>query len=419
MIQRAKGTTVEIFSVSDPFDRQRRIQNWPQKAIEEAKVVVVGAGATGNEALKNLLLMGLRDVVICDFDRIEVSNLSRTVLFQRSDVGRLKAEVAARKCHDLALASHPQIRWFSGDVVWELGLGVLNGSSAILGCVDNVEARRAINKASRLLGIPFVDSGIRELGVTVSVFGGRPQDPCYECALSAQQFESSRSRYSCDNTKRDFVAAELVPTVQIASALAGALQAMETVRILSGDGSSFGTRQIWDGGSNFFRRSSLTPNPSCTAHACFESVQTTNLSATMPLGAFLERAESLLGLSGLSLDLTGDRTFLRAAACRSCNQMLPVDRPLFRVAEKSLECIEGVGAHCPRLASSVDRLPPGVPTARQAVSVFSASLTPDLLGVPLADLGVPLCHIVALRGEDGGERHVALDGDADTATVPV
>jgi len=71
-----------------PVDRQERISWWRQDILRKAKILVVGAGATGNEVIKNLALLGVGNVFICDMDRIDTSNLSRTVLFSKDDVGK-------------------------------------------------------------------------------------------------------------------------------------------------------------------------------------------------------------------------------------------------------------------------------------------------------------------------------------------
>ena len=80
----------------DRFDRFRLIGWWDQKKLTSAKVVVIGAGALGNEIIKNLALLGIGNIFIADKDRIENSNLSRSVLYRESDTGRFKAEVAAQ-----------------------------------------------------------------------------------------------------------------------------------------------------------------------------------------------------------------------------------------------------------------------------------------------------------------------------------
>ena len=65
-------------------------------------MLVIGAGALGNEILKNLVLLGFERIVVVDLDRIEESNLSRTILYRSSDVGSFKADVAARSVKALA-----------------------------------------------------------------------------------------------------------------------------------------------------------------------------------------------------------------------------------------------------------------------------------------------------------------------------
>ena len=80
----------------DRYSRLRLIPWWDQARIAACRVLVIGAGALGNEILKNLALLGFRRVVVVDLDRIEVSNLSRTVLYRREDVGEQKAVAAAR-----------------------------------------------------------------------------------------------------------------------------------------------------------------------------------------------------------------------------------------------------------------------------------------------------------------------------------
>src|SRR3954453_15418035 len=77
---------------SDRYSRLRLISWWRQDRLAAAKGLVVGAGALGNEVLKNLALVGAGTVFVIDFDDVEPSNLSRSVLFRAEDGGRPKAE---------------------------------------------------------------------------------------------------------------------------------------------------------------------------------------------------------------------------------------------------------------------------------------------------------------------------------------
>src|ERR1700735_2073072 len=81
---------------NDRFHRFRLISWWDQEKLARARVLVVGAGALGNEIVKNLALLGIGNVLIADMDRIENSNLSRSILYRARDNGSYKSEVAAR-----------------------------------------------------------------------------------------------------------------------------------------------------------------------------------------------------------------------------------------------------------------------------------------------------------------------------------
>src|SRR5499427_5935136 len=98
----------------DRFSRLRLIGWWDQEKLGAAKVLVVGAGALGNEILKNLALLGFANIVVVDLDSIETSNLSRSILYRASDVGRRKADVAAEGVRDILPGAnvHP----ITGDV---------------------------------------------------------------------------------------------------------------------------------------------------------------------------------------------------------------------------------------------------------------------------------------------------------------
>src|SRR5437763_8115987 len=106
----------------DRFSRFRLIQWWDQRKIAAARILVVGAGALGNEILKNLALLGFRNIVIVDLDKIELSNLSRSVLYRESDVGQYKSEAAAAAVRQLA--PDVCVTALHGNITTELGLGL-------------------------------------------------------------------------------------------------------------------------------------------------------------------------------------------------------------------------------------------------------------------------------------------------------
>src|SRR5260370_12589643 len=106
-------------AAEDRFARFRLIGWWEQERLARARVLVIGAGALGNEILKNLALLGVGNVFVADMDVVANSNLSRSVLFREEDCGRPKVEVAARRAREI----YPglKVQPVRGNVVCDLG----------------------------------------------------------------------------------------------------------------------------------------------------------------------------------------------------------------------------------------------------------------------------------------------------------
>ena len=178
----------------DRFARFRLIGWWDQERLAGARVVVIGAGALGNEIVKDLALLGLKNVFVADRDRIENSNLSRSILFRERDCGRSKALVAAERATEI----YPDIRVqaFDGNIVYDLGQGIYRWADVILGGLDNREARVAINLATARAGKVWIDGAIERLDGVARVFDPAT-GPCYECTMGENDWKMLEARRSC------------------------------------------------------------------------------------------------------------------------------------------------------------------------------------------------------------------------------
>src|SRR5437588_13101113 len=114
----------------DRYSRLRLIPWWDQSKIVGCRLLVVGAGALGNEILKNAALLGFRKVIVVDLDRIAESNLSRTILYRSEDIGKFKADVAADAYQRIATDS--VVRPLVENVVYGCGLGLFEWSDVII-----------------------------------------------------------------------------------------------------------------------------------------------------------------------------------------------------------------------------------------------------------------------------------------------
>jgi adenylyltransferase/sulfurtransferase len=223
----------ETIIITDPdTDRYHTfgfISWWQQEVVRNATVMVVGAGALGNEVLKNLALMGIGNLLIVDFDTIEDANLSRSVLFREGDRGRPKAEVAAEAVKRL----NPDVNvkaWY-GDINYEMGLGVFRHIDVVIGCLDNREARLSLNRFSWAIDKPWVDGAIQELMGIVRVFWPG-QGACYECTLTDLDYQIINLRYSCPLLARENILQGKVPTTPTSASIVAAFQTQEALKLI-------------------------------------------------------------------------------------------------------------------------------------------------------------------------------------------
>ncbi len=224
----------ETIVITDPdTDRYHTfsyISWWQQDTVRNATALVVGAGALGNEVLKNLALMGLGNLLIVDFDTIEDSNLSRSVLFREQDRGRRKVDAAAERVKELN--PDVKVQTWHGDINHGLGLGVFRHVDVIIGCLDNREARLSIDRFAQQVARPWVDGAIQELMGIARLFWPARGGASYECTLTDHDYQMIGLRYSCPLLARDNVLQGKVPTTPTSASIVGAFQTQEALKII-------------------------------------------------------------------------------------------------------------------------------------------------------------------------------------------
>ena len=363
---------------------------WEREKVEQAKVLVIGAGALGNEVIKNLALMGIGHIFIIDFDNIEAANLSRSVLFRETDDHRSKAEVVAAR----AKAINPQIhvQYLNADVTTGLGLGVIRRMDAIIGCLDNREARLAVNRFCYWMDKPWVDGAIQELLGLMRVFSPG-EGACYECTLTEQALRDLSLRYSCQLLARQNVLLGKVPTTPTIASIIGGMQSQEALKLIHDMPVEPGKVVHFNGLTNDMHTTAYVPRDDCESHWTYGEI------TELPARAERATLDDLLRIARADLGpdaiIELDQELVTSLECPNCQTIEEVLRP---VSEITFEA-----GHCPTCGE-----------LRDAQFTHMITGEENFLHRTLANVGVPPLHI--LRAHNGFEyRFYELNGDLPEA----
>ena len=213
----------------DRYSRQIMLEDigyQGQIQLRNAKICVVGVGGLGNTITTRLVAMGIGKLRIVDRDVIELSNLHRQTMFDESDIGQVKVEVAARKLQKL-----------NPDVVIEAlpvsvndytALDVVDGCDVVVDALDSVNARYSLNNACVKNNIPFVTGAA--VGISGQVFTILPKkSACYHCIFPALD-EDSMPTCSIEGVHPSILS------------IVGGIEVSEAVKIITGKKSSLADR---------------------------------------------------------------------------------------------------------------------------------------------------------------------------------
>lgn len=379
----------------DRFSRMRLIPWWDQAKIASCRLLVVGAGALGNEILKNAALLGFRNIVVVDLDRIEESNLSRTVLYRTEDIGHFKADVAARSCHQLAPDTN--IQPLVANVVHGIGLGVFEWSDLILAGLDNREARLWINRAAWKVNRPWVDGAIEGINGVARVFvPGAP--PCYECTLGEMDWKLLQKRMSCNLLVLEQESEGKIPTTPTISSIIAGLQVQETVKLIHGLPTLSGKGYVFEGLNHSSYVVEYTENTDCMSHYTVpEIVHLPETASALTLRQLHQRAQRDLASDTVVVSLSRDviHKFVCPACGRQDDQFAPAGSVPFEAAK------------CP-----VDG------QLRTVEVLHRYDGDPDLGARRLHELGLPLLDLFVARSGDREIGYIPF-GDAPQILGPV
>ncbi|EGV51124.1 molybdopterin-synthase adenylyltransferase [Candidatus Endoriftia persephone str. Guaymas] len=219
-----------------------------QQRLLESRVLLVGLGGLGSPVALYLAAAGVGQLVLSDFDKVDLSNLQRQIAHTTDAIGELKVESARRAL----LALNPEIQIETIDRILqeqELELEVQK-ADLVIDASDNFATRFAINSACQYHATPLVSGAAIRMEGQVSAFSGQPGGPCYRCLYPEEG-------QVADTCSENGVLAPLVGII-------GSIQATEAIKILTGAGTPlFGQLLILDALHMQWRSLKLKPDPRC------------------------------------------------------------------------------------------------------------------------------------------------------------
>jgi adenylyltransferase/sulfurtransferase len=220
-----------------------------QQQLIDSRVLVIGMGGLGCPAAIYLAAAGVGQLVLSDFDDVDLSNLQRQIAHHTSDIGIPKVESAK----DTLNAINPlcSISTINHKLEGDELLQQVRLADVVVDCSDNFSTRFAINDACVAARVPLVSGAAIRFEGQISVFDARQDDsPCYNCLYPKDGSVDT----SCS------VNGVIAPITGII----GSMQALETIKLITGAGEALiGQLILIDAMTMHIHTMRLPKNPTC------------------------------------------------------------------------------------------------------------------------------------------------------------
>jgi len=380
---------------NERFSRER-LAGYDPDRMNGSTVLLVGAGALGQNTAMNLALAGIGEIRIVDRDRFEEHNRTRSPAYpfpeEKEIYGMDKARAVAGKLRRLMTASRPVMR-YANNWIQELGDGAFQGVSVVVSCVDSQLARAYLSDKARQHELPFIEGGFEGENLTLTSFPrvqgeAARSEPCWRCSNLGVY-----AAFSCRNYAAQAEAAGIVPAIQDAAATLGGLQAEAAVLAIHSNleakpmARSFSLNiRSWQS-----HRTKLVANGGCVgAHCAFDhnptALTTTSCDSVRQL---LTEISGLLGKSArIVLPINTYSRLVWKAPCGlvTCGKMAAVRSPEWRwiMSQRCSEC----GGPFPVIEGAK-------PSSPDIYSELTLDSNHEVLDASCKEIGLPALSIVA------------------------
>lgn len=192
-----------------------------QAALRSACVLIVGLGGLGGIAALYLAASGVGELVICDHDAVDLSNLQRQIIYGASDLGETKVDAAQARLHDLN--ADVRVTRMDERLIGDSLVEAVARADLVVDASDNFETRYALNRACFQTDTPLVFGAAIASGGQVTVFGCDKEAGCLQCLFDPDQEDPAGDCHSAG------VFAPLTGMI-------GSIMAGEVIKVLTGFG---------------------------------------------------------------------------------------------------------------------------------------------------------------------------------------
>ena len=233
----------------------REVGGQGQKALSNAKVLVVGAGGLGSPALQYLAAAGVGTIGVIDDDVVDNANLQRQIIHTDARIGDPKVQSAA----DAMTAQNPfvTVRPYKRHLTAQDAAGIIGDYDLVLDGTDNFEARYLVNATCAALGKPLIAAALTQWEGQISLYDPALDAPCFACIFP------------------DAPDPALVPSCAEAGVIGplpgvvGSMMALEAVKEITGAGESLrGRLMIYDALYSQVRVVKAKRRPDCAVCGC-------------------------------------------------------------------------------------------------------------------------------------------------------
>ena len=219
-----------------------------QQKLLKSRVLIIGLGGLGSPAAMYLAAAGVGELVLVDFDQVDLSNLQRQIIHTSNSIGQPKVESARDTLANINPNCHIHCinKQLDGEALSEQAAQ----ADLVVDASDNFATRFALNEVCVATQTPLISGAAIRMEGQVSVFTGKPGDPCYRCLYG----DGIEVEQTCSEN------GVLAPVVGII----GSIQATEAIKVLTGAGTPLkGKLLILDALHMQWRTLKLSADPNC------------------------------------------------------------------------------------------------------------------------------------------------------------